>query len=164
MSYTQEQLDAAKADAAKAAEEKHKAEFAAKDAELIALKAERQRERIGAQIKGWKAEGKVLPAEEAGLAEFMAQLEDAGAEFTFSASDGAEAKKTPSQYFADFMAARKPLVKLGVVVADPSGEPELSDNPTVIANKAREFISDQAKKGITVELTDAIARFSRKPG
>lgn len=130
MSFTQAQLDAAAEKARKEAEDKAKADFAAKDAELVKLRGERQTERIATQIKGWKAEGKVLPAEETGLAEFMASIEAADAEFTFSAGDGKEAKKTRSQFFIDFMAARKPLVKLGVRTApevDPVSDAEVTE-------------------------------------
>jgi hypothetical protein len=57
-------LDAAKEEAREEAEDKAKTDFAATEAKLIKLQAERQTERIGAQIKAWKAEGKLLPAKE----------------------------------------------------------------------------------------------------
>lgn len=150
MSFTQEQLDAAKEEARKEAEEKSKAEFAAKEAELLKLQSERQTERIAAQIKGWKTEGKVLPAEEAGLAEFMASLESAGAEFTFSASDGKEAKKTPSQFFVEFMAARKPLVKLGLRTENDDKTPPPEGEVTEFSRQAGyEGLEVDAERGAT---------------
>lgn len=163
MSFTQEQLDAAKAQAAKEAEDKLKAEFAAKNAELVQIKVERQRERIANQITGWKAEGKVLPAEEAGLAEFMAQLEDAGAEFAFSASDGKEAKKTPAQFFADFMASRKALVKLGMrqAAADPAPGLDMSD-ANAIAKAARSFQAAEALEGREISIDVAVAHVTEQ--
>lgn len=161
--FTQEQLDAAKAQAAKEAEDKAKAEFAAQNAELIKLRSERQAERITAQIKDWKAGGKVLPAEETGLAEFMVALEDAGAEFSFSAGDGKEAKKTPSQFFADFMASRAPLIKLGV--RSSTEEPNTSTVDTgdylSIAKAAREFQAAEAQAGREISIDVAVAHVTR---
>lgn len=113
MSFTQEQLDAAAEQARREAEEKATKDFAAQAAELTRLRGERQAERIAQQIDGWKAKGLLTPAEEPGLAEFMASLEGQDAELNFSAADKSEVKKTPAQFFADFMAARKLVVKLG---------------------------------------------------
>jgi hypothetical protein len=163
MSFTQEQLDAAKEEARKEAQAQAANEFAAQGAALVKLRAERQAERIKAQIKEWVGEGRVLPAEQVGLAEFMVSIEDADSEFTFSASDGTEAKKTRAGFFADFMASRGALVNLGRR-KDSRDDPgaDLTDDPTVVANKAREFMAEQAAKGVIVELTDAIAKFSPK--
>ncbi|WP_198086641.1 hypothetical protein [Variovorax sp. E3] len=162
MSITPEQLEAAVAKARKEEADKAKADFASKDAELILLKGQRQTERIGAQIKGWKAEGKVLPAEEHGLAEFMANLEDAGAEFTFSASDGKEAKKTPSQFFAEFMAARAPVVKLGKSgKTDDPGPGVDKTNARAIAAAAAEFQASEEKAGREISIEAAVERVTR---
>lgn len=163
MSFTQEQLDAATALATKAAEDKSRAEFAAKDAELLTLRSARQAGRIGAQITGWKAKGLVTPAEEAGLVEFMGSLEsgDAGA-FTFSACDKSEVKKTPAQFFAEFMAGRKPLVKLGQqMVADDVGALNVND-AGALADAASTYMKSQSDKGISVSLPEAVAHVGRR--
>lgn len=144
MSITKEQLDAAVEQARKDAEDKAKTEFAATQAQLIKLQGERQTERIATQIKGWKSEGKVLPAEEAGLAEFMANLEGTEVEFSFSASDGKEAKKTPSQFFSDFMASRKPLVKLGL-------RTENDDKTNVGDGEVTDFSRQAGYEGLEVD-------------
>lgn len=144
MSFTQEQLDAAAAKARKEAEDKHAAEFAASQAELTRLRSERLAERIKAQIDGWKAQGLVTPAEEPGLAEFMAALEAQPAEFSFSAADKSEAKKTPAQFFADFMAAHKPVVKLGVA----SGAAEGGEGAE---SKVTEFSRQPGYAGVDVD-------------
>lgn len=119
MNFTQADLDKAKADGeaqakadAATALAASQSDFTKAQADLVTLQKERQTERINAQIKDWKAKGLILPADEAGMAEFMAAQEDA-AELTFSKAEGGEAKKTPAQFFADFMASRKPVVKLG---------------------------------------------------
>jgi hypothetical protein len=121
MSFTQEQLDAAAEKARKEAEEKATKNFAAQAAELTQLRGERQAERIAQQIEGWKSKGQLIPAEEPGLAEFMAGLEGQDAELNFSAADKSEVKKTMAQFFADFMAARKPVVKLGAAPGAAEG-------------------------------------------
>jgi hypothetical protein len=165
MSFTQEQLDAATAAARKEAEDKSKAEFAAKETELSKLRGERQAERIKTRIDGWKIKGIVTPAEEAGLAEFMASLEDGvSVEFSFSAPDKTTVKKTPEQFFADFMAARKPLVKLGKTTDENDDLPGGPADPQAIANDAQDYMSAQAAKGITVSLQDAVTYASKKAG
>jgi hypothetical protein len=160
--FTQAQLDAAKEEARQEAATQARAEFAAKEGELILLKAQRQDERIKAQILGWVGEGKVLPAEQPGLAEFMASIEAASSEFTFSAHDGTEAKKTPTAFFADFMAARKPLVKLGLRTdpTDPAGTLDLTD-ARAIAAAASDFQAAEAKNGRVITVEAAVAHVSQ---
>lgn len=162
MSFTQEQLDAAAAKARKEAEDKHAAEFAAHQAELTQLRGERQAERIGAQVADWKAKGLVTPAEEPGLAEFMTSLEGAAGDFTFSASDKSEVKKTPAQFFAEFMAARKPVVKLGAQPGEADADPVDATNAAQIADRAQSYMKQQAEKGITVSLPEAVAHVAAK--
>lgn len=164
MSFTQEQLDAAKDQARKEAKDQAAVEFAATQAQLIKLQSERQSERIRAQIAGWKATGHVTPAEEHGLVEFMVAVEGAEAEFSFSAADGKEAKKTPAQFFADFMASRAPVVKLGKR-DDDGGDPGTgvdAENPAVIADRARSYMKEQSDKGLLVSLPEAVAHVSTK--
>lgn len=160
MSFTQEQLDAAAAKARQEAEDKNKAEFAAKDAELLKLRGERQAERIGLQIGEWKAKGLVTPAEEPGLAEFMGTLEASAGDFAFSAADKTEVKKTPAQFFADFMATRKPLVKLGKQDSVDEGAQVDVNDANKLADAARSYMADQAGKGVTVTLPEAIDHVS----
>jgi hypothetical protein len=167
MSFTQEQLDAATAKAAqeagakarKEAEDASAAQFSASQAALNKLISERQAERISAQITGWKATGIVTPAQEPGLAEFMGSLESAGGEFAFSASDKTNVKKTPAQFFSDFMASRKPVVKLGQMLGQEGADAAALDpnNAGQIADRAREYMKEQADKGLTVSLPEAVA-------
>jgi len=163
MSITQEQLDAAVAKARKEAEEGAAANFAASQAELVRLQGERQAERIGVQIKDWTAKGLVMPAEVHGLAEFMTSLEAAEGEFSFSAADAKEVKKTPAAFFAEFMAARKPVVKLGHESEDAGQGADLDmTDSTQIAKAARTYMAEQEAKGISVSVPEAVAHVSRK--
>lgn len=165
MTITQADLDAAVAKARTEGETAGKAtalvgtvsqaDFAAKEAELTTLKKAQQKERIGAQIKGWKEKGLIVPADEAGLAEYMAHLEDGGQEFSFSKAEGGEAKKTPMQFFSDFMAARKPVIKLGN--GSKADDVPLNTKSTEdISKAASDFMAAEAKQGRNISAASAV--------
>lgn len=159
MSISKEDHDAAIAKALADGKAAATAEFASKDEELATLRIKVRSDRIGGLIKGWKAEGKVLPAEELGLAEFMGALEDAESEFTFSAGDGKEAKKTPAVFFAEFMAARSPLIKLGRTTRtgdDPGTSAVDLQDSKAIAKAASTFQASEAKEGRVISIEAAV--------
>lgn len=161
MSITKEEHDAAVAKALADGKAAAAAEFASKDQELITLKNQVRTDRIATQIKGWTEAGKVLPAEVTGLAEFMASLEDVEAEFSFSAADEKEVKKTPAAFFADFMAARSPLVKLGRTVKtdeDPGTVKVDITDARAIAKAASDFQASEALAGRSIAYDAAVAR------
>ena len=157
-----------------AAQATQAAEFSAATELANRLLRERQAERIAGQINGWKAAGLLLPAEEPGLAEFMAQLEGApggtAATFEFAAAGAAEGapkvKKTAAEFFAQFMAARGPLVKLGAKAGsetDP-GATALDINDTqAIARAATDFQAAEAKEGREISIAAAVAHVTRQP-
>lgn len=128
------------------------------NARAASVESERRTERISSQIAGWVKEGRVLPAEQSGLAEFMTQIEAAGQSFEFSAGNGT-VKKTPAQWFAEFMSARTPVVKLGQ--RDIGDAQTDTTDQQAIENAAREFMSGQAAKGITVSYADAVLHVSK---
>lgn len=120
------------------------AEFTAATDLANRLLAERRAERIATQINGWKAAGQLLPAEEAGLAEFMAALEGGqSVAFEFTAAGATPTKKTPVEFFADFVAARGRLVKLGA-----AGGADLASqaNPDVVS-----FTAQPGYEGLNVD-------------
>lgn len=166
MSFTKEQLEAA----VKEAEEKARAE-GRQEAEMAyskqvdeanqkaaAVQKERQTERITAQIDGWKKEGKVLPADTNGMAEFMASLDAGTAVFEFSASDGETKSQAPSEWFAEFMAKQPARIGLGKK-SSPDDEVK-PKTPEAIAAKAVEFQKEQVAKGIEISMTAAVAHVS----
>lgn len=113
ITLTQEQLDERLAAARAEAQQAAQAQFAAQGQELAELRAQRRDERAQGLIDGWKAKGLILPADEAGLREFMGALDQAEA-FEFTAPGAAApAKKGLLDFFAEFVSARKPAVKLG---------------------------------------------------
>ena len=166
MNFTQADLDKARTDgeaAAKATADAAAAtSFTAAQAELTTLRKERQTERIDAQIKDLKAKGIILPADEAGLAQFMAAQEDEAGEFSFSKAEGGVATTTRAKWFSDFMASRKPVIKLGGSKGEDQGDAVDGTDAHSLAQSAQSFMKDQAGKGITVSLPEAVAHAARQ--
>lgn len=150
---TQEQLDEQLKQAREQAARDAEAQFSAQGKELAELRAERVRERHTGLINGWKAKGLVLPAEETGMREFMAALEGGDA-FEFAAADGSQpVKKSPIEWFAEFMAARQPVVKTGQVLPPlDDGQPLNLQDPADIERAAHAFMKSDAGAGISFEL------------
>lgn len=165
MPFSQEDLDrtAAETEARVRAElaASQSAEFTAAQQQLKQLKTQAQADRIKVQITGWKAAGMLLPAEEPGLAEFMATLEgepeSTAATFEFTAADKAATKKTAAQYFADFVAARGRLVKLGAV-GDAAGDPGPNGGGQVLAFTAQPGYEGLAVDGDRAALDERIKK------
>jgi hypothetical protein len=157
--FTQADIDAAAEKARKDAQDAATATFAAKEAELLTLKAANRKDRITALVEGWKAAGLVTPAEEIGLAEFMATLDVEGvSEFSFSAHDKSEVKKTPLAFFADFMAARKPVLRLSGNKDDKDPADVTVDvtDATALGKAASEFMASEAKEGRVISSAAAV--------
>lgn len=165
--FTQADIDAAAAKAKKEAEDASAAQFASQQQELTRLKAEQQKTRVTGLIEGWKTAGLVTPAEEIGLTEFMVALESGeAAEFSFSAADKSQVKKTPIQFFQDFMAGRKPVVKLNPGKNDGGAEDQVVDltNARAIADAAREFQRKEEAAGRVISIEQAVAKVSAPRG
>lgn len=165
--YTEEELQAARTSAAAEAAATVQLQFAAQGAELAELRAMRQREVHSRQVQDWQAIGLVTPARAVGMVEFMAALEAGGegGEFSFSAADKSEAKKTPIEWFREFMAGGK-AVKLGKTVIDPKHDATPLDTSDfqAIADAATEFVQAEAKAGRTVSSAEAVAHVKRQAG
>jgi hypothetical protein len=159
MSFTQEDIDKAKAEAKAEAEKAAQAQFTAKDGEIAALKQKHRAEAIAAQVGDWTAKGVVTPAESSGLSEFMLAIEEgASGEFNFTAADKSDVKKTPAQFFAEFMARRLPVVKLGGEKAgEAQGTAVDATDGAQLAAAAQTYMKQQSDKGITVSLPAAVA-------
>lgn len=166
MPYTAEDLQRAATEAEARVRAELQAQYSAQDTELTQLRTERQRERIDAQIKAWQAAGQLLPAEAHGLAEFMAALETgATAEFSFTAADQSAAKHTPAAWFAQFMAARKPALRLGQQQADDDTDPPTQGSATdnaAIAAQARSYMAEQQAAGRVITIGAAIDHVTSK--
>lgn len=156
ITLTPEQLEEKLTQARREAQEAASAQFSAQGQELAELRATRQAERVNGLINGWKAQGLILPADEVGMREFMSAL-DAGAAFEFSApGDVTPTTKSPLDWFAQFMAARKPVVQLGgprnvdVVAALDATD------PNAVAAAAHEFMAAEKAVGRVVSFEFAV--------
>lgn len=161
---TQEQLEEQLKQAREQAARDAEAQFSAQGKELAELRAERVRERHTGLINGWKAKGLVLPADEAGMREFMAALESVDA-FEFSAADGeAPKKKTPIEWFAEFMAGRKPVIKTGQQLppVDDVTPLDLQD-PAAVEAAAHKFMKAEAEAGRDVSFELAVQHVTTDP-
>lgn len=164
ITLTPEQLEEKLAQARREAEERASAQFAAQGQELAELRATRQAEKHAALITDWKAKGLLLPADEVGMREFMAAL-DAGQEFEFAApGSDTPAKKAPLDFFAEFMAGRKPVVQLGAPAgsADPAPVLNVNDHKAV-AEAAHEFMAARQKAGSPVSFEFAVQHVASQP-
>ncbi|MBL1321521.1 MAG: hypothetical protein COA63_010750 [Methylophaga sp.] len=161
--FSQKQMDEAVAKAvAKATEAANtasQADFAQKEqAAATLLKAETDKRlavEFSADISTFIDDGKVLPAQAEGMANFMLQLSDADdASFEFSAGEGDKKetiKKSPLKWFQDFMASQGKQIDLEESDAGSDHETPSSDFETngatvnadrlELHNKANEYMS-----------------------
>lgn len=121
VSFTQADIDAAKA----AARQEAQAEFAAQQQTLQEqLDAERKAKRQ-AEFMAFHDEMVAAghaPAHLVGMTDFMHSLADADeAEFEFSAADGTKQKKNRVEWFREFAKSRAPAVTTGEHPADETG-------------------------------------------
>lgn len=141
ITLTPEQLEEKLAAARREAQTQAEAQFSAQGQELAELRSQRQAEKAQGLINGWKSKGLILPADEAGLREFMGALDQAEA-FEFTAPGAAApAKKGLLDFFAEFVSARKPAVKLGGAGARGADDDQALDlqDPVAINAAASEF-------------------------
>lgn len=139
-------LEAATARAAKA--EQKLAEFAAHDREASAR----------AMVEKLLADGKLLPAQTAGLAEFLASEPEA-ATFEFSAGD-AKVAKPRSEFLFSILDALPKQIELGKEHA--GGDVKVGTDVNAIVHAAREFQKAEAAKGIEVPWQDAVSHVTKE--
>ena len=94
---------------------------------------------------------RLTPAQREGMTEFMAAIARVG-EFEFAAGKD-KAKKSPLKFFLDFVASLPGQVRLGQA---PAGEDAIGDDPAKVAQKARQYMQEQAKLGVTVSVAQAV--------
>ena len=150
--FTQADIDAA------VAAEKAKREAAEAKAAEFAKSQALDKARV--EVKALVDAGRLLPAQAAGLAEFVASLESSGVEFEFSApaADGqapATLKKPPAQFMREFLAALPQQIEFGRRIA--GGDKVDTTKPESIIDAAREFQKAEADKGHTVAWHEAVA-------
>lgn len=107
-------------------------------------------------VKDKDGKCRLTPARAAGVAEFLATLEGVdAAEFTFSA-EGTEKKAQLAQFAKDMLAGLPVQLNLGKEQADKdAGVDRTSAN--AIGDAAQQYISDQAAKGVTINIAQAVS-------
>jgi len=134
--YSQEDVDAAVA-AAKSEEQKKLDATAAK---LQKLEFKSKLDAANLQIEQLVKDGKLLPAQKIGLAEFMASLStDKDAAFEFSASADEKESKTPFEFMTGLLAALQKQVVTG------TNKCEDADNATKTYSAPAGFIVNQER-------------------
>lgn len=143
---TQEQLAA----------EKQRADAA--QAELAEFKRAQTNAAVTAAVAGWVSQGKVLPHQKAGMAEFCMALHAQPQEFSFSKADGqGQEKKTPAAFFSAFMDSVKPQVELGKRLPQDGGKGQIDPNDAnAIREAALEYQKEQSEKGKEVSISMAV--------
>lgn len=149
----------------RAMDEKMKADLAAAqkrateaEAKVAAFAAHDRQATAQAMVEKLLAEGKLLPAQTAGLAEFLASEPEAGT-FEFSAGDKKIAKPRSEFLFALLDALPK-QIELGKEHA--GGEARVGSDVNSIVNAAREFQKAEAAKGIDIAWNDAVSHVTKE--
>lgn len=156
--FSEADLEQAKADAAAAAKAEGKKEAAAEFAEQEQKrKKDEAKERIAAFCQDGVDKGTLLPAWiDGGLKEFMEGL-DIGE--TLSFADGST--KPPLTWFMEFM-DKLPQAITFKEVAGRDDEAADNNNAIDIAKRAREFQDSEARAGRTISITEAVGEVTRK--
>lgn len=155
MSLTPEQIAAIQAENERLkAQSKQSADFAEAEKNLKAREAQIARKEIGIEVDALITAGKVLPAQKAGLVEFMAGLADAEATVEFGEGEAAQ-KVSPRKFMKDFLGSMPKVVDFGERSGDPKpGGTELTAQE--LAAKAGEYHAAQAAKGNHISFTEAV--------
>lgn len=160
MELSQEELDRRLAEARDAGKQEAGAANAPLVAQVASLNAELATKTQAEDkqfVDGLIAKGKLLPAQAAGLTEFMSQL-DGKKEFEFSVGDGDKAQKKAASgraWFRQFMEQLPKQMSLG---QERCGDDDVADDDQgaeKLAQDIKQFMGEQAGKGITVSVTEA---------
>lgn len=150
-SFTQADIDAAVAQAR--ADEQTKAnQF---QEQVQQLEQEKRQASAEAAVNQLMDEGKVLPSQATGLAEFVAALDGPkeSASFEFSADDGTKKTDLKDWFLNNFMANQPKVSPVGP--RSESGDPIGADDYNAIRRKAVEFQDAERAAGRTCTFTDA---------
>lgn len=111
---------------------------------------------IGTQVDDLIKAGKVLPAQKAGLVEFMSSLDDGSLIIEFG--EGATAKKqSPRQFMTDFLNSQPKVIDFGEVSGSDGGDNNTSLNPQEIAKKAQAYHQKETAAGNHISFSEAVA-------
>jgi hypothetical protein len=163
--FTQADIDAARA--AGANDERTKREAA--EAQLAEFKRGERlasaRQFVQSLIDDGTGNGRLLPAQAVGLAEFLADLDD-GVEFEFTApAEGNQAaqtvKRPRGEFLRGMLKALPPQIKLGRQIADNGGEVDTTSSDAIV-RAAQEFQASEKAKGREIEWHEAVNHVTSK--
>lgn len=155
VAMTPEEIAALQAEnAAMKANAKQTADFAEQDKTLKAREIMLAKKETALEVDALITAGKVLPAQKAGLVEFMASLDDSDTTVEFG--EGETAKKvSPRQFMKDFLSAQPKVVDFKEHSADSKpGAVDLT--ATELAAKATQYRDGLLAKGQTISFTEAV--------
>ncbi len=152
---TEEELKQLKADleAKEQALKDREASFSEKETAIKASEGALQKQAIASDLDDLVKAGKVLPAQKAQLAEFMASLDNEKDVLEFG--EGEQKKNFSQQAFMKAFLGKLPkAVDFKEHAADDQEQPP--ENSNELAQKALEYQEEQRKKGRTVSITQAV--------
>lgn len=148
--FTQADLDAA---AAKASETEKAARVAA-EARVAEFERSQRLDKSKVVVSQLIGDGRLLPAQAEGLAEFMATLDD-GADFEFTAADGAAVKKPRANFLQELLSKLPVQIEFQRRKATDNVTVNSSD-PNAIANAALAYQKAEGDKGREVSIAEAV--------
>jgi len=131
-------------------------EQALQDREAAVAQKEAELARQGHLAFAETLKGKIHPGQKASVVELLCQL-DGGDEIAF---DEGEAKPA-AEIFKTFLSSLPAQVEFGEV-AKPTDTVDFSEDPVALAQAAQAYVQEQAAKGITVSVSDAVQKVSQK--
>ena len=135
--------------------------FSEREAKVKATEKALAIKAISADLDQLVKEGKVLPAQQASLAEFMSTLDDEKdvVAISFNEQGEGEDKKKHNQraFMHTFLNSLPKLVEFKEVSADTGeGDDGDTDDSQELASQALSFQESEAKKGRNISITDAV--------
>lgn len=150
----QDKLAATEAEAATLRANQKPADFAEREARLVAAEAKAARDAVEAKVDAVIADGRLKPAQRTEKIDFAMALDDASASLDFGEGDKA-AKLSLRAHFLAQLAQGEKVVEFGEFSAPKAGE---SDEMSAIelGLAARDFAESQYAKGIDISPEQAV--------
>ena len=123
---------------------------------VASLLSEARQGRARAVVESALADGRLTPAQSAGLVEFMAGLEE---EQTFDFAEGEKTVSVSPVAFMTAFLARLPK-QVDFSEAAPAGGEDSPATSADLARRALSYCEEMRGKGVTVSITDAVAHVS----
>lgn len=144
----------------KAERDAEKARADAAEAKLAAFAAHDRQATADAMVEKLLADGKLLPAQTTGLAEFLASEPEA-ATFEFAAGDGdAKVTKARSEYLFALLDALPKQIELGQ--RHSGDDPAVGDNAESIVSAAHAYQAAEHAKGNEIAWHEAVSHVSQE--